>query len=48
MEEGALATWYRLKNDEWHPNPEDWAAHADENHETITPRSDVPKLQHVR
>jgi uncharacterized protein DUF4440 len=47
VEEGALATWFRLKNDEWHPNPEDWAVHADENHETITPRSDVPKLQHV-
>ena len=47
VEEGALATWFRLKNDEWHPNPEDWAAHADENHETITPRSDMPKLQHV-
>jgi hypothetical protein len=47
VEEGALATWYRLKNDEWHPNPEDWAAHSDENHETITPRSDMPKLQHI-
>jgi hypothetical protein len=47
VEEGALATWFRLKNDEWHPNPEDWAAHADDNHETITPRSDMPKLQHV-
>ena len=47
VEEGALATWFRLKNDEWHPNAEDWAAHADENHETLTPRSDMPKLQHV-
>jgi hypothetical protein len=47
VEEGALATWFRLKNDEWHPNAEDWAAHSDENHETITPRSDMPKLQHV-
>jgi hypothetical protein len=47
VEEGALATWFRLKNDEWHPNPEDWAAHADDNHETLTPRSDIPKLQHV-
>ena len=46
-EEGAMATWFRLKNDEWHPNPEDWSAHADENHETLTPRSDVPKMQHV-
>src|SRR5579863_9968097 len=46
-EEGVLAAWFRLKNDEWHPNPEDWAARADENHETITPRSDKPKLQHV-
>jgi hypothetical protein len=47
VEEGALATWFRLKNDEWHPNPEDWAAHADETHETLTPRADIPKLQHV-
>jgi hypothetical protein len=46
-EEGAMATWFRLKNDEWHPNPEDWAAHADDNHETLTPRADIPKLQHV-
>ena len=47
VEEGAMATWFRLKNDEWHPNPEDWAAYADENHETLTPRGDIPKLQHV-
>ena len=47
VEEGALETWFRLKNDEWHPNPEDWAAHADDNHETLTPRADIPKLQHV-
>jgi hypothetical protein len=47
VEEGAMATWFRLKNDEWHPNPEDWAAHADDNHETLTPRTDIPKLQHV-
>ncbi len=46
-EEGAMATWFRLKNDEWHPNPEDWAAHSDENHETLTPRADIPRLQHV-
>ena len=46
-QEGAMAAWFRLKNDEWHPNPEDWAAHADENHETLTPRADIPKLQHV-
>ena len=46
-EEGAMATWFRLKNDEWHPNPEDWEAHADEAHETLTPRADIPKLQHV-
>ena len=46
-EEGAMATWFRLKNDEWHPNPEDWAAHADVYHETLTPRTDIPKLQHV-
>jgi hypothetical protein len=47
VEEGALDTWFRLKNDEWHPNPEDWAAHADDSHETLTPRTDIPKLQHV-
>ncbi len=47
VEAGAMAAWFRLKNDEWHPNPEDWAAHADENHETLTPRADIPKLQHV-
>lgn len=46
-EHGAMATWFRLKNDEWHPNPEDWAAHADDAHETLTPRADIPKLQHV-
>jgi len=44
---GALATWLRLKTDEWHPNPEDWAAHADELHETISPNDDEPKLKHV-
>jgi hypothetical protein len=42
-----MATWFRLKNDEWHPNPEDWAAHSDDAHETLTPRADIPKLQHV-
>jgi hypothetical protein len=47
-EEGAMKTWFLLKNDEWHPNPEDWAAHADDNHETLTPRADIPKLQHVQ
>jgi hypothetical protein len=47
VEEGAMETWFRLKNDEWHPNPEDWAAHADDSHETLTPRTDIPKLQHV-
>ncbi len=46
-EEGVMAAWFRLKNDEWHPNPEDWAAHADDSHETITPRADMLKLQHV-
>jgi hypothetical protein len=46
-EEGAMAAWFRLKNDEWRPNPEDWAAHADVYHETFTPRTDIPKLQHV-
>jgi hypothetical protein len=46
-EEGAIATWFRLKNDEWHPNPEDWAAHADVYHETLTPRTDIPRLQHI-
>jgi len=48
VEEGAMATWFRLKNDEWHPNPDDWAAHTDEAHETLTPRSDVPRLQHIQ
>jgi uncharacterized protein DUF4440 len=48
VQEGAMTAWFRLKNDEWHPNPEDWAAHADEYHETLTPRSDIPKLQHVQ
>ncbi len=46
-QEGAMKTWFILKNDEWHPNAEDWAAHADDNHETLTPRADIPKLQHV-
>jgi hypothetical protein len=46
-QEGVLAAWFRLKNDEWHPNPEDWAAHADDSHETLTPRGDLLKLQHV-
>lgn len=46
-EEGAMKTWFTLKNDEWHPNPEDWSAHSDENHETLTPRADIPKMQHV-
>ncbi len=48
VEQGALDTWYRLKNDEWRPNADDWAAHADDNHETLTPRADIPKLQHVQ
>ena len=46
-QQGATETWFRLKNDEWHPNPEDWAAHSDENHETLTPRADIPRLQHI-
>jgi Domain of unknown function (DUF4440) len=46
-QDGAMKTWFILKNDEWHPNPEDWAAHSDENHETLTPRADIPKMQHV-
>jgi Domain of unknown function (DUF4440) len=46
-QEGAMATWFRLKNDEWHPNPEDWSAHSDDAHETLTPRADILKLQHV-
>ena len=46
-QQGAMETWFRLKNDEWHPNPEDWAAHSDENHETLTPRADIPRLQHI-
>jgi hypothetical protein len=47
-QEGVLEAWFRLKNDEWHPNPEDWDAHTDPYHETITPRTDIPKLQHVQ
>ncbi len=46
-QEGSLAAWFRLKNAEWHPNPEVWDANSDENHETISPRGDLPKLQHV-
>lgn len=46
-QEGAMKTWFILKNDEWHPNPDDWAAHSDDNHETLTPRADIPKMQHV-
>ena len=46
-QDGAMKTWFILKNDEWHPNPEDWAAHSDDNHETLTPRADIPKMQHV-
>jgi hypothetical protein len=42
-----MAAWFRLKNAEWHPNPEDWAAHADELHETISPTGDQLMLQHV-
>jgi hypothetical protein len=44
---GAMDAWFHLKKDEWHPNPEDWDAHADTFHETVTPRADIPKLQHV-
>jgi len=46
-QEGAMKTRFILKNDEWHPNPEGWAAHTDENHETLTPRSDTPRMQHI-
>lgn len=46
-EQAVLETWFRLKNDEWHPNPEDWAALADDDHVTITPRFYMPKAQHV-
>jgi len=46
-QDGAMKAWFILKNDEWHPNPEDWAAHSDDNHETLTPRADIPKMQHV-
>ena len=46
-QESAMKTWFILKNDEWHPNPEDWDAHSDGNHETLTPRADIPKMQHV-
>ncbi len=47
VQESVLEAWFRLKNDEWHPNPEDWDAHTDPYHETITPRTDILKLQHV-
>jgi hypothetical protein len=46
-QEGAMAAWFHLKNDEWHPNPEDWDAHSDAIHETISPTGDLPKLEHV-
>lgn len=46
-QKGAMNAWFRLKIDEWHPDATDWAAHADDAHETITPTSDVLKLQHV-
>ncbi len=46
-QQGAMDAWFHLKNDEWHPNPEDWDAHSDEIHETITPNGDTLKLQHV-
>jgi hypothetical protein len=46
-QDGAMKTWFSLKNDEWHPNPEDWASHTDENHETLTPRADTPRMQHI-
>ncbi|HEX3371736.1 MAG TPA: hypothetical protein VHS08_04420, partial [Candidatus Acidoferrales bacterium] len=46
-QDGAMKTWFILKNDEWHPNPDDWAAHTDENHETLTPRADTPRMQHI-
>ena len=46
-QQGAMDAWFRLKTDEWHPNPEEWAAHADNDHETISPTGDLPKLQHV-
>lgn len=46
-QQGAMEAWFHLKTAEWHPNPEDWDAHSDENHETITPNGDLLKLQHV-
>lgn len=46
-QKGAMDAWFHLKTDEWHPNAPDWAAHADDAHETITPTSDILKLQHV-
>lgn len=46
-QQGAMEAWFHLKTDEWHPNPEDWDAHSDENHETITPNGDLRKLEHV-
>ena len=44
---GALDAWFHLKNAEWHPDSATWAAYSDDNHETITPGGDLPKLQHV-
>lgn len=46
-QKGAMEAWFHLKTDEWHPDPVDWEAHADANHETINPRDDLRKLDHV-
>jgi hypothetical protein len=46
-QQGAMEAWFHLKTAEWHPDPVDWAAHADDNHETISPRDVVRKLEHV-
>jgi hypothetical protein len=46
-QQGTMDAWFHLKNDEWHANPQDRAAHADDDHGTISPTGDLPKLQHV-
>jgi hypothetical protein len=46
-QQGAMEAWFHLKTAEWHPDPVDWEAHADANHETISPRDDLRKLDHV-
>jgi hypothetical protein len=42
-----LATWMRIKTDEWQANAEDWDAHTDVDHVTINSNSVLPKAPHV-